>query len=108
MRTLALKLLVACFAGGVLAPGAIAQGKPAAAPKEAAAGTVATGVHRGYTNDKLYFLPDGGKEMTLKVAIPGDKEEKWHKDFATLSRITVTYNKAADGALVATSIKKAP
>ena len=106
MRKLALKFLVACFAGCVLAQGALAQGKPAAAQKEAA-GTVATGVHRGYTNDKLYFLPDGGKEMTLKVAIPGDKEEKWHKDFATLSRITVTYNKAADGTLVATSIKKA-
>ena len=107
MRKLAVKFLIACFVGCVAPQVALAQAKPAAAQKDAK-GTVATGEHRGYTNDKLHFLPDGGKEITLKVEIPGDGERKWHKEFATLSRVTVTYHKAADGSLVATSIKKAP
>ena len=107
MRKLAVTFLIACFAGCVLAQGAFAQGKPSTAKKEAK-GTVATGEHRGYTNDKLHFLPDGGKELTLKVEIPGDNDRKWHKEYPTLSRVTVTYHKAADGSLVATSIKKAP
>jgi hypothetical protein len=93
--------------GCLLVQGALAQGKPAAAQNETK-GFTATGQHRGYTNDKLHFLPDGGKELTLKVQIPGDKERKWHKEHEALSRVTVTYHKAADGSLVATSIKKAP
>ena len=107
MRKLPVTFLIACFAGCVLAQGALAQAKPTAAQK-AAEGTVATGQHRGYTNDKLYFLPDGGKELTLKVEIPGDKDQKWHKEYETMSRVSVTYHKGADGSLVATSIKKAP
>lgn len=107
MRKLATAFLIACFGGCLLAQGALAQGKPAAAQKDAKE-TVATGQHRGYSNDKLYFRPDGGDEVTLKVQIPGDKDWKWHKEFETMSRVTVTYHKAADGSLVATSIKKAP
>lgn len=84
----------------------LAQDKPSA--QKETKGTMATGQHRGYTNDKLHFLPDGGKELTLKVDIPGDKSRKWHKAHEMLSRVTVTYHKAADGSLVATSIRKAP
>src|SRR5215468_4639920 len=108
MRKLPVTLLIACFAGCVLAQGALAQGKPAAAQKDAKE-TVATGQHRGYSNDKLFFRPDGAeKELTLKVEIPGDKDWKWHKEYDTLSRVTVTYHPAADGSLVASAIKKAP
>ena len=107
MRKLAATFLISCFAVCVLAPGVFAEQQPAAAQKDTK-GTVAIGQHRGYTNDKLHFLPDGGKELTLKVEIPGDKERKWHKEYETLSRVTVTYHKAADGSLVATSIKKSP
>jgi hypothetical protein len=49
-----------------------------------------TGEHRGVTNEKLFLKLDDGKEMTFVVDIPGDKERQWQKDFATLSRITVT------------------
>ena len=108
MRKLPATLLIACFAGCVLAQGALAQDKPAAAKKAEKGTIVATGQHRGYTNDKLHFLPDGGKELTLLVEIPGDNERKWHKVFETLSRVTVTYRIEADSRLVATSIKKAP
>ena len=72
-----------------------------------AADTVVTGQHRGFTNDKLYLKLDDETELTLLVDIPGDKDQKWHKDFETLSRVTVTYHKNADGKLVATAITKA-
>ena len=107
MRKLTAAFVIACFAGCMLAQGAAAQAKPAAAQKDAK-DTVATGQHRGYTNDNLFFRPDGADELKLKVEIPGDKDQKWHKEFETMSRVTVTYHKAADGSLVATSIKKAP
>jgi hypothetical protein len=106
MKRIAATILIACLTGGASIQGALAQGKPAAAKD--AKETTATGQHRGFTNDKLYFLPDGGKEITLKVEIPGDKDWKWHKAFETLSRVTVTYHADADGKLVATAIKKAP
>ena len=96
--------IVAIVAGLAASASVGAQDKGA---KASAGATVATGDHRGYTNDKLHFLPDGGKEITLLVQIPGDKERKWHKDHPTLSRVTVTYQKKPDGSLVATSIKQA-
>jgi hypothetical protein len=46
--------------------------------------------HRDFTNEKLFLKLDDGKQMTFFVDIAGDKERKWQKDFATLSRITVT------------------
>jgi hypothetical protein len=49
-----------------------------------------TGEHRGVTNENLILELDDGEEMTFVVDIPGDKERKWHKDFATRSRITIT------------------
>ncbi len=64
----------------------------APAAKTAAHDTVVTGQHRGYTNDELYLRLDNDKEMTFLVRIPGDKDWKWHNEFATLSRITVTYH----------------
>ena len=98
-------LWIVALAAGITASASVgAQDKGA---KAAAGATVATGEHRGYTNDKLHFLPDGGKELTLLVQIPGDKERKWHKEHPTLSRITVTYQKNPDGTMVATSIKQA-
>ncbi len=46
--------------------------------------------------------------MTFLVRIPGDTTWKWHKDFATLSRITVTYEKGAEEKRpVAIAIRKA-
>lgn len=94
-------------ATGVMVQGeTVAQDKPSA--RTEAKGVMATGQHRGHTNDKLHFLPDDGRELTLKVEIPGDKSRKWHKDHEALSRVTVTYHKAPDGGLVATSIRKAP
>ena len=107
MQRLAAKFLIACFTGCVLAQAALAQGNLPAAEKDTN-GTVAVGQHRGFTNDKLFFLPDGGKELTLKVEIPGDGDRRWQKEYETLSRVAVTYHKASDGSLVATSIKKAP
>jgi hypothetical protein len=80
---------------------------PKLAQGSGASDIVVTGQHRGFTNNKFYLKLDDGTELTLIVDIPGDKDEKWHKDFETLSRITVTYHKNADGKLVATSIKKA-
>lgn len=77
-----------------------------AGPEAAAADVIVTGQHRGFTNDKLYLRLDDEKELTLVVNIPGDKDQNWHKEFETLSRVTVTYHKTADGKLVATSIKK--
>jgi hypothetical protein len=68
-----------------------------------------TGVHRGYTNDRLFLrVSDEEKEMTLVVRIPGDQEERWHTDFKTLSRITVTYHQGPGDELpVATAIRPA-
>lgn len=67
-----------------------------------------TGEHRGYTNDQLFLRISDEKEMTFLVRIPGDKEEKWHKDFQTLSRITVTYHQGPNDKLpVATAIRTA-
>ena len=65
-----------------------------------------TGQHRGFTNEKLFLKLDDGKEMTFVVDIPGDKERKWQKDFATLSPITVTYVTGAPGGPpIGTSLK---
>jgi hypothetical protein len=65
-----------------------------------------TGEHRGYTNDHLFVRVSDDKEMTFVVRIPGDTEEKWHKDFQMLSRITVTYHQGPDDKLpVATAIR---
>jgi hypothetical protein len=73
-----------------------------------AKGIEATGQHRGYTNDRLFLKLDDGKEMTFLVKIPGDKDWKWHKDFETLSRITVTYHQESGQDLpVATAIRPA-
>ncbi|MGE5208651.1 MAG: hypothetical protein ACM3KL_04890, partial [Alphaproteobacteria bacterium] len=90
--------LVACGGSSVVAE------EPA---QGSGASTVVTGEHRGFTNNKLYLKLDDGTELTLVVEIPGDKDEKWHTEFETLSRITVTYHKNAEGKLVVTSIKKA-
>jgi hypothetical protein len=91
---------------GLLACGGSSVVAEAPAQGSLASDTVVTGQHRGFTNNKLYLKLDDGTELTLIVDIPGDKDEKWHKDFKTLSRITVTYHKNAEGKLVATSIKK--
>ena len=65
-----------------------------------------TGEHRGYTNDRLFVRVSDEKEMTFVVRIPGDQEEKWHTDFKTLSRITVTYHQGPGDKLpVATAIR---
>jgi len=73
-------------------------GKPASSDTKAAVKTTeATGQHRGFTNDHLFLRLDDGKETTFVVDIPGDKEEKWHKDFDILTRITVTYHEGAAG-----------
>jgi hypothetical protein len=62
----------------------------------------------GFTTEKLLLKLDDGKEMTFVVDIAGDKERKWQKDFATLSRITVTYGtQAPGGPPIATSLKNA-
>jgi hypothetical protein len=67
-----------------------------------------TGDHRGYTNDQLFLRVADDKEMKFVVRIPGDKDEKWHKDFQMNSRITVTYHQGPDDKLpVATAIRTA-
>ena len=74
-----------------------------------AKGTEVTGQHRGYTNDRLFLRLDDDKEMTFLVKIPGDKDWKWHEDFQTLSRITVTYHQESGQDLpIATAIRAAP
>jgi hypothetical protein len=46
--------------------------------------------------------------MTFVVDIAGDKERKWQKEFATGSRITVSYISGAPGGPpIAKSIRKA-
>jgi hypothetical protein len=86
----------------------VAQDKTPSAATPAAKSLDVIGQHRRFTNDKLYLRLDNGKEMTFLVAISGDKDWKWHKDFETLSRITVTYHQGPGDALpVATAIGKA-
>jgi hypothetical protein len=100
-------MLVALSIGGALAGLSTAgQSKPAS-EKAAAADTVVTGQHRGFTNDKLYLRLDDDEEITLLVDIPGDKDRQWQKDFQVNARVTVTYHKNPEGKLVATSIKAA-
>lgn len=99
-----------CVLAAALSLADTAAAQSTAAPMAAAVAQTAqvTGQHRGYTNDKLFLRLDDGKEMTFVVAIPGDTERKWQKDFATLSRITVTYGAgAAGGPPVATAIRNA-
>jgi len=70
--------------------------------------TQVTGQHRGFSNEKLFLRPDDGKELTFVVAIPGDANRQWQKDFAVLSRITVTYRAGAPGAPpIVTAIRRA-
>jgi hypothetical protein len=84
-------------------------------PKAAAKGSATdsknltvTGQHRGFTNKELYLRLDNDKEMTFVVEIPGDKDEAWHNQYKTLSRITVTYHDVPGKKPVATAIAKAP
>jgi hypothetical protein len=104
-----INIAVCAFAVVALLSGSVATAQTATAPSPAAAGTQTmelTGQHRGFTNEKLFLKLDDGKEMTFVVDIPGDKERKWQKDFATLSRITVTYVTGAPGRPpIATSLK---
>ena len=97
-------------AAALLSAGVVAAQAAKAPPSTSAAAKAMedTGQHRGFTNDKLFLQPDDGKEMTFVVEIAGDKERKWQKDFATGSRITVTYvSGAGGGAPIATSLKQA-
>ena len=104
-------IAVCAFAVVALLSGSVTTAQTGTAPSSAAAGSQTmevTGQHRGFTNEKLFLKLDDGKEMTFVVDIPGDKERKWHKDFATLSRITVTYVTGAPGGPpIATSLKNA-
>jgi hypothetical protein len=98
---------------GILAVGTLLGGRARAATPPAGAPSASgdleiTGEHRGYTNDQLFLRISDEKEMTFVVRIPGDQEEKWHTDFKTLSRITVTYHqKPGDKLPVATAIRPA-
>src|SRR5450755_71027 len=106
----AASVVVCVLAAAALWPAHTATAQGAAPPMAAAVAQTAqvTGQHRGYTNEKLFLRLDDGKEMTFVVAIPDDTERKWPKDFATLSRITVTYVPGAAGGLpVATALKNA-
>jgi hypothetical protein len=104
-----INIAVCAFAVAALLSGGVTTAQTATAPSSAAAGTQTmevTGQHRGFTNEKLFLKLDDGREMTFVVDIPGDKERKWQKDFATLSRITVTYVAGAPGGPpIATSLK---
>jgi len=106
----------ACAVGALLlsvAPVVAASTPPSAKPSPNVATSSVqakevSGQHRGYTNDELYLRLDDGKEMTFLVRIPGDKDAKWHQDFETLSRITVTYRQGPnDKQPVAIAIRKA-
>lgn len=93
---------------GVLTVSVTITAVAAPAAKTAAHDTVVTGQHRGYTNDELYLRLDNEREMTFLVRIPGDKDAKWHDQFATLSRITVTYHsEPGEKRPIATAIKAA-
>jgi len=88
-----------------LAMTTLVAGAPSDRP---AADQQVTGEHRGYTNEKLFVRVADDKEMTFVVRIPGDKDEKWHKDFQVKSRITVTYHQGPDDKLpIATAIRTA-
>jgi hypothetical protein len=104
-----INIAVGAFAVLALLSRGVTTAQPATAPSSAAAGTQTmelTGQHRGFTNEKLFLKLDDGKEMTFVVDIPGDKERKWQKAFATLSRITVTcVTGAPGGPPIATSLK---
>lgn len=107
MRVL-MGVVVVAIVGGVLVGQAAGGDQVKASPAaKAAADKVVTGQDRGFTNDKLYLKLDDGKEITLIVDIPGDKDRKWQNDYKMNSRVTVTYHAGADGRLVATSIKQA-
>ena len=96
------------FTPAVLVAGAILMFGPTLFRSGAGQALEATGQHRGYTNDQLFLRLDDGKEMTFLVQIPGDTTWKWHKEFATLSRITVTYETRPNEKLpVAIAIQKA-
>lgn len=99
-------LAIAAFAD---AGPALAQGNQASTSGALAANAMEiTGQHRGFTNEKIFLRQDDGKELTFVVAIPGDTERKWQKEFATLSRITVTYVPGPAGGLpTATAIRRA-
>ncbi len=102
----AIVALALLAAPGIAAPGTAPARTPAT--EAAAKAQEVTGQHRGYTNDELYLRLDDGREMTFVVRIPGDKEARWHEQFATLSRITVTYQQAAsDKKPIAVAIRKA-
>jgi hypothetical protein len=104
-------IAVFVFALAALLSGGVTTAQTANTPSSTAAATQTTevtGQHRGFTNETLFLKLDDGKEMTFVVDIPGDKERKWQKDFATLSRITVIYVPGAPGRTpIATSLKKA-
>jgi len=101
LRILILLVLTALCAAALLADKPKASGT-------AVKNVTVTGQHRGYTNDELYLQLDDGKEMKFLVQIPGDKDGAWHKQFETLSRITVTYHEdAGKKQLIATAIVKA-
>jgi len=104
-----INIAVRAFAVAALLSGGVTTAQTATAPSSAAAGAQTmevTGQHRGFTNEKLFLKLDDGKEMTFVVDIPGDKQRKWQKDFATLSRITVTYVTGVPGGPpIATSLK---
>jgi hypothetical protein len=81
---------------------------PSASAAPAVTSKEVTGQYRGYGNDKLFFRLDDGKDMKFFVAIPGDKDWKWHDQFEGLSRITVTYHQGpTDEFPVATAIRNA-
>ena len=104
-------IAVCAFALAALLSGGVTTAQTAKAPSSAAAATQTmevTGQHRGFTNENLFLKLDDGKEMTFVGDIAGDKERKWQKDFATLSRITVIYvTGAPGGSPIATSLKNA-
>ncbi len=99
-------------AAGILALGILLGQTPAATPtvgdSSASGDLEITGQHRGYTNDRLFLRVSDEKEMSFVVKIPGDEGAKWHTDFETLSRITVTYHQGPGDKLpVATAIRPA-
>lgn len=111
MRFIKATSLAACALGICTAVSALPASAPAL-PSSGASSEIkdqeVTGEHRGYTNDQLFLRVADDKEMTFVVRIPGDKEEKWHKDFQIKSRITVTYHQGpGDKHPVATAIRAA-
>jgi len=99
---------LAASIAAILLLGALAAARSVAADAKPASKEV-TGQHRGFTNDQLFLRLDDDKEMTFVVRIPGDTDRKWHDQFATLSRVTVTYHdEAGEKYPVATAIRQAP